>query len=66
MTEPLNKEQVQNLLDDSPYISFMNLEVVSMDLDGDEIVISLAGTASNSAGDTVANSLSMLFNFIET
>ena len=34
--------------------------------DGDEIVISLAGTASNSAGDTVANSLSMLFNFIET
>ena len=34
--------------------------------DGDEIVISLAGTASNSAGDTVANTLSMRFDFIET
>lgn len=32
---------------------------------GDEIVIGLAGTASNSAGDTVANSLSMLYNFVE-
>jgi hypothetical protein len=32
---------------------------------GDEIVISLSGTASNTAGDTVANSLSMRFNFIE-
>jgi hypothetical protein len=33
MTEPLNKDQVQTLLDDSPYIGFMNLEVVSMDVD---------------------------------
>ena len=41
MTEPLNKDQVQNLLDDSPYIGFMNLEVVSMDLDKDEIVIKM-------------------------
>ena len=41
MTEPLNKEQVQTLLDDSPYISFMNLEVVSMDLDKDEIIIKM-------------------------
>ena len=31
---------------------------------GDEIVISLAGTATNSTGDTTANSLSMLFNFM--
>ena len=37
MTEPLNKDQVQTLLDDSPYIGFMNLEVVSMDLDKDEL-----------------------------
>ena len=41
MTEPLNKDQVQTLLDDSPYIGFMNLEVVSMDLDKDEIVIKM-------------------------
>ena len=41
MMEPLNKDQVQNLLDDSPYIGFMNLEVVSMDLDKDEIVIKM-------------------------
>jgi len=39
MADPLNQEQVQTLLDDSPYIGFMNLEVVSMDLDKDEIVI---------------------------
>tara|TARA_E500000331_G_scaffold48059_1_gene40944 strand:+ start:437 stop:856 length:420 start_codon:yes stop_codon:yes gene_type:complete len=41
MTEQLNKDQVQTLLDDSPYIGFMNLEVVSMDLDKDEIVIKM-------------------------
>ena len=41
MTEPLTKGQVQTLLDDSPYIGFMNLEVVSMDLDKDEIVIKM-------------------------
>ena len=41
MTEPLNKDQVQTLLDDSPYIGFMNLEVVSMDVDNDEIVIKM-------------------------
>ena len=41
MTEPLNKGQVQTLLDDSPYIGFMNLEVVSIDLDKDEIVIKM-------------------------
>ena len=39
MEDPLNQEQVQTLLDDSPYIAFMKLEVVSMDLDKDEIVI---------------------------
>jgi len=39
MADPLNQEQVQTLLDDSPYIAFMKLEVVSMDLDKDEIVI---------------------------
>ena len=41
MTEPLTKDQVQTLLDDSPYIGFMNLEVVSMDLHKDEIVIKM-------------------------
>ena len=41
MTEPLNKDQVQTLLYDSPYIGFMNLEVLSMDLDKDEIVIKM-------------------------
>ena len=41
MTEQLNKDQVQTLLDDSPYIGLMNLEVVSMDLDKDEIVIKM-------------------------
>ena len=41
MTAPLNKDQVQTLLDDSTYIGFMNLEVVSMDLDKDEIVIKM-------------------------
>ena len=41
MIEPLTKDQVQTLLDDSPYIGFMNLEVVSMDLDKDEIVIKM-------------------------
>jgi uncharacterized protein (TIGR00369 family) len=39
MPDPLSQEQVQTLLDDSPYIGFMNLDVVSMDLDKDEIVI---------------------------
>ena len=33
---------------------------------GDEIIITLGGTATNSAGDTTANGLSMLFNFVET
>lgn len=31
---------------------------------GDEIIITLAGTATNSAGSTAANSLSMVFDFI--
>ena len=39
MAEPLNKEQVQQLLDESPYIGFMKLEVVSMNLEDDQIVI---------------------------
>ena len=33
---------------------------------GDEIIVTLGGTATNSAGSTVANGLSMVFNFIET
>ena len=33
---------------------------------GDEIIVTLAGTATNSAGSTAANTLSMLFNFVET
>ena len=39
MAEPLDKEQVQKLLDDSPYIGFMKLEVISMNLEEDKIVI---------------------------
>lgn len=39
MADPLNEEQVQALLDDSPYIAFMKLEVVSMNLYKDQIVI---------------------------
>ena len=35
MAEPLDKEQVQKLLDDSPYIGFMKLEVISMNLEED-------------------------------
>tara|TARA_R100001163_G_C5068354_1_gene208466 strand:+ start:10808 stop:11386 length:579 start_codon:yes stop_codon:yes gene_type:complete len=31
---------------------------------GDEIIIGLAGTATNSAGSTAANSLSMVFDFV--
>ena len=31
---------------------------------GDEIIITLAGTATNSAGSTAANSLSMVFDFM--
>ena len=41
MAEPLNKEQVQQLLDESPYIGFMKLEVVSMNLEDDQIVIKM-------------------------
>jgi len=33
---------------------------------GDEIIIGLAATATNSTGDTTATSLSMLFNFVES
>ena len=39
MAESLDKEQVQKLLDDSPYIGFMKLEVISMNLEEDTIVI---------------------------
>ena len=39
MTSSLNQKQVQQLLDNSPYIGFMKLEVISMDLEKDEIVI---------------------------
>lgn len=39
MTSSLNQKQVQRLLDDSPYIGFMKLEVISMNLEKDEIVI---------------------------
>ena len=37
--EPLGREDVQRLLDASPYIAFMNLEVVSADPDRDEVVL---------------------------
>lgn len=33
---------------------------------GDEIIVTLGGTATNSAGSTVANGLSIVFNFVET
>ncbi|MBH69236.1 MAG: thioesterase [Rhodospirillaceae bacterium] len=39
MTSVLSQNEVQRLLDDSPYIGFMKLEVVSMDVDKDQIVI---------------------------
>ena len=39
MTSSLNQKQVQQLLDNSPYIGFMKLEVISMNLEKDEIVI---------------------------
>ena len=41
MTSVLSQNQVQTLLDDSPYIGFMKLEVVSIDLDKDQIVIKM-------------------------
>ena len=39
MSEPLNKEEIQALLDNSPFISFMNLKVESLDPDTDTIVM---------------------------
>ena len=39
MSQPLNKEKIQALLDNSPFISFMNLKVESLDPDTDTIVM---------------------------
>ncbi len=39
MSEPVSREQIQTMLDESPYIAFMNLEVVTTDPEIDRIVI---------------------------
>ncbi len=39
MSTVLNEKQVQDMLDDSPYIAFMQLKVISIDWENDEIVI---------------------------
>ena len=39
MSDPLSKEEIQTLLDNSPFISFMNLKVECLDPDTDTIVM---------------------------
>ena len=39
MSEPVSREGIQAMLAESPYIAFMNLEVVSADPENDRIVI---------------------------
>ena len=41
MAEPVSQDEIQRMLDDSPYIGFMNLEVVSIDPDEDQVVIKM-------------------------
>jgi uncharacterized protein (TIGR00369 family) len=41
MAEPVSQDEIQRMLDDSPYIGFMNLEVVSTDPDEDQVVIKM-------------------------
>jgi uncharacterized protein (TIGR00369 family) len=41
MAEPVSQDEIQRMLDDSPYIGFMNLEVISTDPDKDQVVIKM-------------------------
>ena len=41
MAEPVSQDEIQRMLDDSPYIGFMNLEVVSTDPDEDQVIIKM-------------------------
>lgn len=41
MAEPVSGDEIQRMLDDSPYIGFMKLEVVSTDPDKDQVVIKM-------------------------
>ena len=41
MAEPVSRDEIQRMLDDSPYIGFMNLEVVSTDPDESQVVIKM-------------------------
>ncbi|MDE0812295.1 MAG: PaaI family thioesterase [Alphaproteobacteria bacterium] len=41
MAEPVSQDEIQRMLDDSPYIGFMNLEVVSTDPDESQVVIKM-------------------------
>lgn len=41
MAEPVSGDEIQRMLDDSPYIGFMKLEVISTDPDKDEVVIKM-------------------------
>jgi uncharacterized protein (TIGR00369 family) len=41
MAEPVSGDEIQRMLDDSPYIGFMKLEVISTDPDKDQVVIKM-------------------------
>jgi uncharacterized protein (TIGR00369 family) len=41
MAEPVAQDEIQRMLDDSPYIGFMKLEVISTDPDKDQVVIKM-------------------------
>jgi uncharacterized protein (TIGR00369 family) len=41
MAEPVGQDEIQRMLDDSPYIGFMKLEVISTDPDKDQVVIKM-------------------------
>ena len=41
MAEPVSQDEIQRMLDDSPYIGFMKLEVISTDLEKDQVVIKM-------------------------
>jgi uncharacterized protein (TIGR00369 family) len=41
MAEPVSQDEIQRMLDDSPYIGFMKLEVISTDPDKDQVVIKM-------------------------
>ena len=41
MAEPVSRDEIQRMLDDSPYIGFMKLDVISTDPDKDQVVIKM-------------------------